>query len=46
MQHRKGWIVLILHKGGGGTSLKARSRDWADLVAERGSITLDVEETA
>lgn len=43
---RKGWIVLILHKGGGGTSLKARTRDWADLIAKRGNIPMDIEGAA
>lgn len=46
MPHRRGWIVLILHKGGGGTSLKARTRDWADLIAARGAVPLDVEGAA
>lgn len=43
MPYRSGWIVLILHKDGGGYSLKSRTRAWADLVAERGNIPLDTE---
>ena len=43
MQRRRGWIVLILHKDGGGYSLKSRTRAWADLVAVRGKIPLDIE---